>query len=175
MDCWTAFNWTRHDVRVGVWDVIVNRVAASSLMPRIGRFAIYRAVGLPVRSAAMSPGIYFQSSRTTIGRRTFVNRGARFYAGGSSIEIGDFVQVAMGATFLGETHPIGGPEERCHYTVLARPVRVGNGCWVGANATVLPGVTIAPGCVIAAGAVVTHDCDANGLYAGVPARRVKDL
>jgi hypothetical protein len=39
----------------------------------------------------------------------------------------------------------------------------------------LPGVVIGPGCVIAAGAVVVSDCKPNGLYAGVPARRLRDL
>lgn len=50
-----------------------------------------------------------------------------------------------------------------------------DGCWLGGNVTVLPGVTIGRGCVIAAGAVVTKSCDPNGLYAGVPARRIRDL
>ncbi|WP_372495087.1 acyltransferase [Nocardioides pinisoli] len=50
-----------------------------------------------------------------------------------------------------------------------------NGAWIGAAVTVLPGVTIGPGCVVAAGSVVTADCQANGLYAGVPARRIRDL
>jgi maltose O-acetyltransferase len=40
---------------------------------------------------------------------------------------------------------------------------------------VLPGVTIGAGCAVAAGAVVTADCEPDGLYAGVPARRVRDL
>jgi maltose O-acetyltransferase len=40
---------------------------------------------------------------------------------------------------------------------------------------VLPGVTVGDGCVIAAGAVVNADCQPDGLYAGVPARRVRDL
>ena len=43
------------------------------------------------------------------------------------------------------------------------------------RAIILPGVTIAEGCVIAAGAVVNKSTEPDGLYAGVPARRVKDL
>jgi maltose O-acetyltransferase len=54
-------------------------------------------------------------------------------------------------------------------------VSVGNGSWLGTGVTVLPGVTIGEGCVIAAGAVVTADCAPDGLYAGVPARRIRDL
>jgi maltose O-acetyltransferase len=55
------------------------------------------------------------------------------------------------------------------------PVTIEDGCWIGANATVLPGVRIAGGTVIAAGAVVTRDCEPNSLYAGVPATRIKAL
>jgi sugar O-acyltransferase (sialic acid O-acetyltransferase NeuD family) len=47
--------------------------------------------------------------------------------------------------------------------------------FVGLNATIRDGVTIAPGCVIAAGAVVSKDTEPDGLYGGVPAKRMKDL
>jgi sugar O-acyltransferase (sialic acid O-acetyltransferase NeuD family) len=52
---------------------------------------------------------------------------------------------------------------------------IGERCTIGLNATVREGLRVAPGCVIAAGAVLTGDTDPNGLYAGVPARRVKTL
>lgn len=39
----------------------------------------------------------------------------------------------------------------------------------------MPGITIAEGCIIAAGAVVIRDTEQNGLYAGNPAKGVKDL
>jgi acetyltransferase-like isoleucine patch superfamily enzyme len=54
-------------------------------------------------------------------------------------------------------------------------VRIGNGCWIGAGVTILPGVTIGEGCVIGAGSVVTRSTEANGLYVGMPARRVREL
>jgi acetyltransferase-like isoleucine patch superfamily enzyme len=40
---------------------------------------------------------------------------------------------------------------------------------------VAPGVNVGSGCIIAAGALVVRDCEPNGLYAGVPAKRIKDL
>jgi maltose O-acetyltransferase len=55
------------------------------------------------------------------------------------------------------------------------PIRVGSGTWIGAGTTILGNVVVASGCVIAAGSVVTKDTEENGLYAGVPARRIKDL
>nr|WP_243895920.1 acyltransferase [Paenibacillus sp. F411] len=76
--------------------------------------------------------------------------------------------------FCTDTHEIGTSDERGGERKLL-PIKVDDGCWIGARVTILPGVTVGQGCIIAAGAVVTKDCEPNGLYAGVPARRIKDL
>jgi acetyltransferase-like isoleucine patch superfamily enzyme len=47
--------------------------------------------------------------------------------------------------------------------------------WIGAAATILPGVTIGENAVVAAGAVVSRDVPANSIVAGVPAKVVKTL
>jgi maltose O-acetyltransferase len=52
-------------------------------------------------------------------------------------------------------------------------VRIGDRCWIGARATILPGVSIGDGTVVAAGAVVTKDCEPGAVYGGVPARRLR--
>jgi maltose O-acetyltransferase len=80
----------------------------------------------------------------------------------------------MEVLFCTSTHIMGPATERAG-RVHPQPITVGDGCWIGARSVILPGVTIGDGCVIAAGAVVNKDCAANGMYAGVPARRVKDL
>ena len=51
------------------------------------------------------------------------------------------------------------------------PVTIGENCWIGGGATILPGVTI--GGTVAAGAVVTKDVESRCLVAGVPAKVVK--
>jgi acetyltransferase-like isoleucine patch superfamily enzyme len=55
------------------------------------------------------------------------------------------------------------------------PVSIGNGCWIGARTTIMPGVTVGDGCVIDAGSVVTSNCESDGVYAGNPAIRTRDL
>ena len=45
--------------------------------------------------------------------------------------------------------------------------------WIGTNAIIMPGVRIQKGCIIGAGAVVTKDCEAFGIYLGVPAKKVR--
>ncbi|WJH37282.1 hypothetical protein N6H14_05985 [Paenibacillus sp. CC-CFT747] len=69
---------------------------------------------------------------------------------------------------------MGGPDKRAG-APIGLPIVIGDGVWIGTRATVLPGVRIGDGSVIAAGAVVTKDCAPHGIYAGTPARRVKEL
>lgn len=54
------------------------------------------------------------------------------------------------------------------------PTTIGVDCWIGAHAIIKCGVNIADGCVVAMGSVVTKDTEPYGIYAGVPARRVKE-
>lgn len=46
--------------------------------------------------------------------------------------------------------------------------------WIGYGAIVMSGVNIAEGTIIAAGSVVTHDTEAYSIYAGVPAKKIRD-
>lgn len=55
------------------------------------------------------------------------------------------------------------------------PIEIKDGCWIGANSTILPGTVIEKGCVIAAGSVVKGRCRQDALYAGVPAKVIREL
>ena len=67
--------------------------------------------------------------------------------------------------------PDGSPARVCY----AKPVKIGNDCWFGANVTVCPGVTIGDNCVIGAGSVVTRDIPANSFAAGVPCKVIRTI
>lgn len=54
-----------------------------------------------------------------------------------------------------------------------KPVSIGEGCWIGEKATILPGVSLGDHCVVAAGAVVTKSFPAATMLAGVPAKAIK--
>lgn len=51
---------------------------------------------------------------------------------------------------------------------------IGDDVWVGFGAIILSGVNVSDGCIIAAGALVTNDTEPYSIYAGMPARKVKD-
>lgn len=76
--------------------------------------------------------------------------------------------------FEAGTHKIG-PKMKRAGAVYYDAITVGDGCWIGCNVTILPGVTIANGCVIGAGATVVKNTEPNGLYVGIPAKRIRDL
>lgn len=58
--------------------------------------------------------------------------------------------------------------------MAASPIAIGDDVWIGAGATILAGVTIADGAVVAAGSVVTSDIGTYEVWAGTPARQVRE-
>ena len=92
------------------------------------------------------------------------------------IEIGENSTLAYGATVLTSANP-NGPHNKLSelYPAMTAPVVIGDNVWIGANATILPGVTIGSMSVVAAGAVVTKDVPSGVLVAGNPAVIKKEL
>jgi maltose O-acetyltransferase len=155
------------------WDWLVNRVAASTAWNPAARAALLRRAGIDVGTTQVEPGCFFFSDQIEFGEYGWVNHRCYFDTR-EPITVGARVAFGMEVMVCTSTHEAGDRERRAGpYT--SAPVRIGDGCWVGARALVLPGVTIGEACVVAAGAVVREDCEPHGLYAGVPARRVRDL
>jgi maltose O-acetyltransferase len=115
----------------------------------------------------------FLTGQITVGQGTYFNRGC-FLDGYAPINVGHHCAFGPEVMVLTSTHHLGECDHRAGELTTA-PVTIGDGCWIGARAVILPGAVIGPGCVIAAGAVVTGECDPDTLYAGVPARPVKSL
>ncbi len=106
---------------------------------------------------------------TRIGKNVFINHDCTFLdMGGITIE--DDVLIGPKVCITTESHPLDPKERR---KLLAKPVVIKQNAWIGAGATILPGVTIGENSVVAAGAVVTKDVPANTVVGGVPARVVK--
>jgi len=106
-----------------------------------------------------------------IGKNVFVNHACTFLdMGGITLE--DDVLIGPKVNLITESHPME-PENR--KSLISRPIVVKRNAWIGAAATILPGVTIGENAIVAAGAVVTRDVLPNTIVAGVPAKTVKTL
>jgi len=106
-----------------------------------------------------------------IGKNVFINHACTFLdMGGITIE--DNVLVGPKVNLITENHPME-PENR--KSLVCSPILIKRNAWIGAAATILPGVTIGENAIVAAGAVVTKDVPANKIVAGVPAKIIKNL
>jgi maltose O-acetyltransferase len=147
-------------------------VVTSPLLPLALRRGLLRRGG--VRIGAMVYGLErctFESAEVSIGTGSYVNAGC-WFEGAGRIDVGRDCLLGPEVMILTSTHPIGPGGEILREQQL-RDVHVADGCWLGARATIMPGVSIGAGAVIAAGAVVTRDCEAGSVYGGVPARRLR--
>ncbi|QHP75093.1 acetyltransferase [Proteus vulgaris] len=71
-----------------------------------------------------------------------------------------------------QSHPF---ELASNRVLNSQPVIIGNNVWIGENASILPGVTIGDNSIIGANSVVTKDVDANSIYVGNPALKIKEF
>lgn len=162
------------DTQTLIWQWWVNGVlgahGCSSLIRTLG----YRFAGLDVDlRCQFKPGVIVRSRKLSIGSGSTVNYRCVF-DNRAGVRIGRRVGVSVGVSFITSGHDMSDSRARAGLGRLA-PIVVGDGAWIGANATILGGVSIGPGAVVGAGALVTRDCDANALYIGIPARKVRDL
>ena len=113
--------------------------------------------------------------RITIGDRTFAEYRLHI-ACANRVEIGSDVLFA-GDVFISDLqHGFGGPGRHpLNEPISVKSVRIGNGCWIGERACIMPGVELGDGCVVGANAVVTKSFPAYSIVAGVPARKLRDV
>lgn len=91
----------------------------------------------------------------------------------AKIDIGNNVFFGPGVQIYTATHPTNAVD-RLKFQ-FAKPISIGNDCWIGGNSVICPGVTIGDGCTIGAGSVVTKDIPSNSLAVGNPAKVIKNL
>jgi putative colanic acid biosynthesis acetyltransferase WcaF len=88
----------------------------------------------------------------------------------SPLYMGSHCIVSQGAYICGATHEYNDPAFR----LVHFPVRLGPYSWVCARAAVSPGIHVGAGAILALGSVATRDLEPFAIYAGVPAKKVKE-
>lgn len=108
---------------------------------------------------------------TKIGKNVFINFDCVFLdLGGITIE--DNVQIAPKVSLLSEGHPTAISDRQ---SLVPGHILIKKNAWIGANATILPGVTVGENSIVAAGAVVSKDVPDNTIVGGIPAKVIKSL
>lgn len=118
-----------------------------------------------------TPWFINYGKHTKIGKNVFINFDCVFLdLGGITIE--DNVLIAPKVSLLSEGHPIN-PNDR--QSLVPGHIHIMENAWIGAAATILPGVTIGKNSVVAAGAVVSKNVPHNTIVGGVPAKIIKQI
>jgi acetyltransferase-like isoleucine patch superfamily enzyme len=122
--------------------------------------------------------VHFTSTVTlgkgiSIGRnvsKSFASSGGCYIQGGNGIYIGDDTLFGPGVKIISANHNPGDLTEN----KPAPPICIGNRCWIGANAVILPSVVLGDDCIVGAGSVVTRSFpEGHIIIAGSPAKIVK--
>lgn len=139
--------------------------------------------GLALRGITLGSGVTIgayslirSSSAMHIGEGMSIGRNSScgaysFFGAGGFIEIGENVIMGEHVSFHAETHN----HNRCDIPireqgVTAKPIRIEDDCWIGANVTFLGGSYVSRGSIVGAGAVVNKQYAPFSVIAGVPAR-----
>ncbi len=83
----------------------------------------------------------------------------------TTVKLGDHVCLSQGAMLLTGNHDY----KKSSFDLIVKPITLENGTWIGAKATVCPGVTCRSHSVLTAGSVATKDLEPYSVYRGVPA------
>ena len=107
--------------------------------------------------------------KITIGSGVYINSNLLAMARGG-ITIEDDVQIAANVQLLTNNHD---PYDR--QVLTCKPIVIRKGAWIGAGATILPGVTVGRYAIVGAASVVTRDVGDYEVVVGNPARLVRKL
>lgn len=109
-----------------------------------------------------------------------IHVGENFYAGFNctildmaEVRIGDNCLLGPNVGIYAAGHTIS-PIGR-HESGVAKPIQIGDNVWIGGHSVVVGGVKIGDNSIIAAGSVVIRDVPENSVFAGNPAKKIKDI
>lgn len=152
---------------------------------------LWDAIWAPIYKRAMAhcgKGVYLRPMSSdikgvenlSIGDGTSIPKGSTFYCTDAPLTIGKKVIFGPKPTIITGDHRIDIIGKHIiDVTVNDKlpendmPVTIEDGCWIGANVTILKGVTIGSGSIVAAGAVVTKSFPPYSIIGGVPAKLIK--
>ena len=91
------------------------------------------------------------------------------------IKIGDDTMIGPNTMILDSDGHNLAPNKRWGNSPDAEEIIIENNCWIGMNCIIMKGVRIGKNSVIGAGSVVVKDCEPNSVYAGNPAKKIKNI
>lgn len=141
---------------------------------------IYNADQIEIDDESRIDDFCILSGRVCIGKYNHITPMCLIAGGLPGVYFSDFCTLAYGAKVFSQSDDYSGESltnsliDKKYKKEIFLPVFLKKHVILGAGSIVLPGVTIEEGCSIGAMTLVTKNTTAWGVYAGSPARRIKD-
>lgn len=113
--------------------------------------------------------VFFCFGRLRVGESSTINYGCYIDARGG-VAIGNNVNISHDVKIYTMGHSLDSPDAH----TVSKAVNIDDYAWIFPNVLIMPGVNIGKGAVIYPGSVVTKSLDAYGIYAGNPARKIRE-
>lgn len=168
---WISADRIGPDMPMTHWLLYSNRLGGYLCGRKFAAFGI---------NASVRPGVYAVATKKIyIGSNVTLRPGTMLHAdpreNGAGITIEDKALIGSSVHIYVDTHAFDNPSVPIYDQGFydSKPVLLKQGCWIGANAVILPGVTIGKNAVVGAGSVVTKSVPDYAVAVGNPARVIK--
>ena len=153
-----------------MWIMVQALLVSSSFPGTKHRVILMRLFGAHIgKGVVLKPAIKVKFPwRLRIGDHSWLGEGV-WIDNLDWVKIGSHCSISQGAYLCTGSHDWHADK----FDLVTRPIRVENRSWIGARASVAPGVTIGEGSVLTMGSVATHDLSAWTINQGNPAAEVK--
>lgn len=117
----------------------------------------------------------FNPNNLEIGKNSSIGSNSEIF-NYSKIRIGDNVDIGTQFYINTNNHLFNNPSlPLSKQGGISKEIFIGSDVWIGARVTILSGVTVGNRVVIGAGSVVTKNLESKHIYAGVPAKKIKQI
>ena len=165
--------YSRHGiVLAGDWPELFSNAVLEPTVRICSADKIRIGDGTYIGDGAILYGYKFSYQSIQIGERCWIGCDSVLHGAGGLV-IGDRVGIGPGVKILTSAHNIDGPGHILDRPLVFNGVTIEDGADIGAGACILPGVRIGRGAQIGMGAVVTHNVPRNEVWAGNPARLIR--
>jgi acetyltransferase-like isoleucine patch superfamily enzyme len=93
----------------------------------------------------------------------------------AKIIIGINVSISQNVNIMVDSGPNASPSMQKVFPLERSPIKIGNNCWIGANAIIMPNVTLGEFCIVAANSFVNKSFPAFSIIGGNPARLIRSF
>ena len=105
--------------------------------------------------------------RLTVGDHCWIGQGA-WIDNMAEVRLGSHACISQLVYLCTGSHD----HRRCGFNLITKPITIGDGAWLGARSTLMPGIAVGANAIVAGGSLVTKDVEPAAIVAGNPARPI---